>query len=195
MANPSTRAPTDHTKRSGWDCPAILTAVPPRPSPTVPPPSSQYSTGVPRRSCGVEGTRTLTPHCQFWDTSGYHRNYTATRAPLAVDWAPLAVDWAPQALGLAAALLGRPRLLLLDEPINGLGPAGVHWLRTALRAFALAGGTILVSSHVLTEVAQTVDRVLIINNGRLLADSPIDDFTDGRTLEEAYLQLTSEAAS
>jgi len=100
-----------------------------------------------------------------------------------------------QRLGLAAALLGNPRLLLLDEPINGLDPTGVHWLRTALRGFAADGGTVLVSSHVLAEVAQTVDRVLIINGGRLLADAAIDELAGGRNLEDAYLQLTAEAAS
>jgi ABC-2 type transport system ATP-binding protein len=100
-----------------------------------------------------------------------------------------------QRLGLAAALLGRPRLLLLDEPINGLDPTGVHWLRSALRRFAAEGGTVLVASHVLAEVAQTVDRVLIINDGRLRADAPIQELADGRNLEDAYLQLIAEAAS
>jgi ABC-2 type transport system ATP-binding protein len=101
-----------------------------------------------------------------------------------------------QRLGLAAALLGQPQLLVLDEPINGLDPAGVHWLRAFLRDFAEQGGTVLVSSHVLAEVAQTVDRVLIINEGRLVADARIDQFAEGgQSLEEAYLELTSVAAS
>src|SRR5207302_4171515 len=76
-----------------------------------------------------------------------------------------------QRLGLAAALLGDPELLLLDEPANGLDPAGVHWLRTFLRSFADRGGTVLVASHALAEVAQTVDRVLIIDGGRLVAST------------------------
>jgi len=97
-----------------------------------------------------------------------------------------------QRLGLAAALLGRPRLLLLDEPSNGLDPSGVHWLRSALKEFAAEGGTVLVSSHLLAEVAQTVDRVLIVDHGRLLADTPIEDL-DGRSLEDMYLHLTTEA--
>src|SRR5438105_15383049 len=74
-----------------------------------------------------------------------------------------------QRLGLAAALLGDPALLILDEPANGLDPAGVHWLRNFLQTLALQGRTVLVSSHVLAEVAQTVDQVLIIDHGRLLA--------------------------
>lgn len=100
-----------------------------------------------------------------------------------------------QRLGLAAALLGEPELLILDEPINGLDPAGVHWLRVFLRRFAEQGGTVLVSSHVLAEVAQTVDRVLIINEGALVADATIDELSQrGRSLEEAYLELTAGVA-
>jgi ABC-2 type transport system ATP-binding protein len=101
-----------------------------------------------------------------------------------------------QRLGLAAALLGEPQLLVLDEPANGLDPAGVRWLRDLLRAFARAGGTVLVSSHVLAEVAQTVDRVLIIDRGRLVADSVLDELAGrGQTLEDAYLELTTGASS
>jgi ABC-2 type transport system ATP-binding protein len=101
-----------------------------------------------------------------------------------------------QRLGLAAALLGEPELLVLDEPANGLDPAGVHWLRKFLRSFADAGGTVLVSSHVLAEVAQTVDRVVIIDRGRLVASSSLDELADrGQSLEDAYLELTSEPAS
>ena len=82
-----------------------------------------------------------------------------------------------QRLGLAAALLGDPELLVLDEPANGLDPEGVRWLRDFLRAFAAEGHTVLVSSHALAEVAQTVDRVLIINHGHLVAESSLDDLT------------------
>ena len=82
-----------------------------------------------------------------------------------------------QRLGLAAALLGDPELLILDEPANGLDPEGVRWLRDFLRSFAAGGRTVLVSSHVLAEVAQTVDRVLIINRGRLVAESTLDELT------------------
>jgi ABC-2 type transport system ATP-binding protein len=96
-----------------------------------------------------------------------------------------------QRLGLAGALLGGPELLVLDEPANGLDPAGVHWLRTFLRRFAEGGGTVVVASHVLAEVAQAVDQVVIIDRGRLVAISAIGELTaGGRTLEDAYLQLT-----
>jgi ABC-2 type transport system ATP-binding protein len=82
-----------------------------------------------------------------------------------------------QRLGLAAALLGDPELLVLDEPANGLDPEGVRWLRDFLRAFAAEGHTVLVSSHVLAEVAQTVDQVLIVSHGRLVAESSLDELT------------------
>jgi ABC-2 type transport system ATP-binding protein len=95
-----------------------------------------------------------------------------------------------QRLGLAAALLGDPELLILDEPANGLDPVGVHWLRTFLRDFTEEGGTVLLSSHLLAEVAQTVDRVLIIDHGRVLASGWLDELTGGgRSLEDLYLGL------
>ncbi|MDQ3672465.1 MAG: ATP-binding cassette domain-containing protein, partial [Actinomycetota bacterium] len=99
-----------------------------------------------------------------------------------------------QRLGLAAALLGDPELLVLDEPANGLDPAGVHWLRSFLRSFAENGRTVLVSSHVLAEMSQVVDQVLIVVGGRLVAEAGLDDLTrGGRTLEEVYLGLTGGA--
>jgi ABC-2 type transport system ATP-binding protein len=101
-----------------------------------------------------------------------------------------------QRLGLAGALLGDPRLLLLDEPANGLDPEGMHWLRTFLRGFAARGGTVLLSSHVLAEVAQTVDSVMIIDRGRLVMAEPLAELTArSRTLEEVYLELTARRAS
>jgi ABC-2 type transport system ATP-binding protein len=101
-----------------------------------------------------------------------------------------------QRLGLAAALLGDPELLVLDEPANGLDPAGVHWLRGFLRQFAEQGRTVLVSSHVLAEVAQTVDQIMIIDRGRLLTTGPLAELTEqGRTLEDVFLELTAGEAS
>jgi ABC-2 type transport system ATP-binding protein len=82
-----------------------------------------------------------------------------------------------QRLGLASALLGDPDLLILDEPANGLDPEGVRWLRDFLRGYAKGGRTVLVSSHVLAEVAQTVDHVLIVAKGRLVIESPLADLT------------------
>ena len=82
-----------------------------------------------------------------------------------------------QRLGLAAALLGDPELLILDEPANGLDPEGVRWLRDFLRSLASEGRTVLISSHVLAEVAQTVDQVLIISRGRRVVESPLAELT------------------
>jgi ABC-2 type transport system ATP-binding protein len=82
-----------------------------------------------------------------------------------------------QRLGLAAALLGDPEILVLDEPGNGLDPAGVAWLREFLRSFAAAGRTVFVSSHVLGEVAQIADDVVVIDRGRLVAVGSVADLT------------------
>ena len=96
-----------------------------------------------------------------------------------------------QRLGLAAALLGDPELLVLDEPANGLDPAGIAWLRGFLHRFAAAGRTVLISSHGLAEVAQTIQTPLIINGGRLVGELQLDRLQDrARSLEAAYLELT-----
>jgi ABC-2 type transport system ATP-binding protein len=84
-----------------------------------------------------------------------------------------------QRLSLAGALLGDPRALVLDEPANGLDPQGIRWLREFLRAQASAGRTVLVSSHVLAEMAQTVDEVVVISRGRLVAQGSLDELTHG----------------
>jgi ABC-2 type transport system ATP-binding protein len=82
-----------------------------------------------------------------------------------------------QRLGLAAALLGDPELLILDEPANGLDPEGVRWLRDFLHSLASEGRTVLISSHVLAEIAQTADRVLIISRGRFVLSSSLTELT------------------
>jgi ABC-2 type transport system ATP-binding protein len=84
-----------------------------------------------------------------------------------------------QRLGLAATLLGDPRVLILDEPANGLDPQGIRWLRDFLRSMAAEGRTVLVSSHVLAEVAQTVDDVVVIHRGRLVDQGPVARLTSG----------------
>ena len=84
-----------------------------------------------------------------------------------------------QRLSLAGALLGDPRGLVLDEPANGLDPQGIRWLRDFLRARAAEGRTVLISSHVLSEVAQTVDEVVVVSRGRHIAQGAIDELTEG----------------
>jgi ABC-2 type transport system ATP-binding protein len=85
-----------------------------------------------------------------------------------------------QRLNLAGALLGDPGVLVLDEPANGLDPQGIRWLRDFLRSLAAEGRTVLVSSHVLAEMAQTVDEVVVIHRGRLRAQSTLEELTAGR---------------
>jgi ABC-2 type transport system ATP-binding protein len=79
-----------------------------------------------------------------------------------------------QRLSVAGALLGEPRLLVLDEPANGLDPEGIRWLRRFLRSFSAEGGTVFISSHVLAEVAQLADEVVIIHHGRLVTQEPLE---------------------
>ena len=100
-----------------------------------------------------------------------------------------------QRLGLAAALLGDPRVLILDEPANGLDPAGMAELRDLVGGLAAEGRTVLMSSHVLSEVAQTVDHVIIIAGGTLRYAGPLSELTgaQGETLEAAFLRLTAAA--
>jgi ABC-2 type transport system ATP-binding protein len=101
-----------------------------------------------------------------------------------------------QRLGLGTALLGDPQVLVLDEPGNGLDPGGMAWLRGLVRELAAQGRTVVISSHVLAEVAQTVDRVVIVSSGRLTFDGPLPSLTaSGESLEAAFLRLTDEPAS
>ncbi len=78
-----------------------------------------------------------------------------------------------QRLGIAAALLGDPPLLLFDEPVNGLDPEGIRWIRGFLRALAAEGRTVLVSSHLMSELEDTADHLIVIGRGRLIADTPM----------------------
>jgi ABC-2 type transport system ATP-binding protein len=100
-----------------------------------------------------------------------------------------------QRLGLAAALLPDPEVLILDEPTNGLDPEGVRWLRDLLRGFVAEGGTVLVSSHILAEVAQTVDSVVILGDGRLVWQSSLAELTARGDLENVFLNLTERQVS
>jgi ABC-2 type transport system ATP-binding protein len=97
-----------------------------------------------------------------------------------------------QRLGLAAALLGDPQVLLLDEPGNGLDPAGIAWLRGLLRGLADEGRTVVIASHVLSEVAQTVDHVVIVSEGRLRFAGSLGEIgAENNALESAFLRLTT----
>jgi ABC-2 type transport system ATP-binding protein len=99
-----------------------------------------------------------------------------------------------QRLAIAGALLGDPGVLLFDEPVNGLDPEGVHWLRRLVRSLAYDGRAVLVSSHLLSEMEQTADRLVVIGRGRLIAEATVDALiaASGTTsLESAFLRLTT----
>ena len=99
-----------------------------------------------------------------------------------------------QRLSLAGALLGDPEILILDEPANGLDPIGIAWLRTFLQELAKGGRTILISSHQLAEMQNTIDDVLVIHKGKLIKSGTLQEITEGQTLEQAFLRLTGGAA-
>ncbi len=107
-----------------------------------------------------------------------------------------------QRLGIAAALLGDPPVLMFDEPVNGLDPEGIRWIRTLMRALAAQGRTILVSSHLMSEMALTADHLIVIGKGRLIADSSVDDVIKAssgravlvRTPDGALLRARLESA-
>ncbi|MEO3791769.1 ATP-binding cassette domain-containing protein [Nonomuraea sp. B10E15] len=98
-----------------------------------------------------------------------------------------------QRLGIGHALLGRPRALILDEPANGLDPQGIHWMRGLLRDLADSGCAVLLSSHLLHEVEQVADRIVMIGRGRLLAQGTPAELGQGRGLEQTFLELTAAA--
>ncbi|MEU6250569.1 ATP-binding cassette domain-containing protein [Glycomyces sp. NPDC047010] len=99
-----------------------------------------------------------------------------------------------QRLNLATALLGDPPVLVLDEPTNGLDPAGIAWLRTLLKGLAAEGRTVLVASHVLAEAERLVDDVVVMHRGRIAATGPLAEFTRDGALEDAFLDLTGAPA-
>jgi ABC-2 type transport system ATP-binding protein len=100
-----------------------------------------------------------------------------------------------QRLGIAAALLGDPGVLLLDEPVNGLDPEGVRWIRNLLKSLAAEGRTVFLSSHLISEMALTADHLVVIGAGRLLADTSVAELSArSASLEEAFIELTSGSA-
>jgi ABC-2 type transport system ATP-binding protein len=100
-----------------------------------------------------------------------------------------------QRLGIAAALLGDPRVLLLDEPVNGLDPEGIRWIRNLLKGLAAQGRTVLVSSHLISEIAATADDLIVVGQGRLLAQTTVAELSaHSNSLEEAFFRLTDGTA-
>ena len=100
-----------------------------------------------------------------------------------------------QRLGIAAALLGDPAVLLLDEPVNGLDPEGIRWIRGLLKNLAAHGRTVLISSHLISEIAQTADQLIVIGQGRLLAQTTVAELSaTAGSLEDAFFRLTESAS-
>jgi ABC-2 type transport system ATP-binding protein len=100
-----------------------------------------------------------------------------------------------QRLGIAAALLGDPGIVILDEPVNGLDPEGIHWIRNLMKSLAAEGRTVLVSSHLISEVAQTADELIVIGQGRLLAHTTVAELSaTANSLEDAFFRLTESAS-
>jgi ABC-2 type transport system ATP-binding protein len=99
-----------------------------------------------------------------------------------------------QRLGIAAALLGDPETVLLDEPANGLDAEGIVWIRALLRRLAVEGRTVLVSSHLMTETASFADHLVVLGQGRLLADTPLREFVDARVRPRVRIRTTDPTA-
>jgi ABC-2 type transport system ATP-binding protein len=98
-----------------------------------------------------------------------------------------------QRLGIASALLGDPAVLIFDEPVNGLDPDGIHWVRTLLRTLAAEGRTVLVSSHLMSEMALTADHLLVIGKGRLIADTSVDEFVRSSSQQSVHVRSPQAA--
>ncbi|UUU21573.1 ATP-binding cassette domain-containing protein [Streptomyces sp. DSM 40750] len=94
-----------------------------------------------------------------------------------------------QRLGIATALLGEPEILLFDEPVNGLDPDGVRWIRTLVRELAAEGRTVFMSSHLMSEMAQTADHLVIVGRGRLLADTDMDRFIEDNSVSKVKVRV------
>ena len=98
-----------------------------------------------------------------------------------------------QRLGIASALLGDPRTLILDEPVNGLDPEGVRWIRTLLRDLADEGRTVFLSSHLMSEMALTADHLIVIGRGQLIRDMPVDEFIASASTNTVHVRSPEEA--
>lgn len=141
--------------------------------------SPMHEVGAVLDATSVDGTRTARQHLRWLARAGAVSSPRVDEVLAMVGLVPAADQRIKgfslgmlQRLGIASALLGDPRVLLLDEPMNGLDPEGIRWVRTLLRALADEGRTVLVSSHLMSEVEAMADHVLVMGRGRLVADAP-----------------------
>ena len=161
------------------------------PGPTMCARHPDVETGL---ACGRCGTP-ICPRCLVYTPAGTRCPTCASIGrPKMYVLAPLDYARAVATSVIAGALLGDPEVLVLDEPANGLDPIGIVWLRELLRRLAAEGRTVLVSSHQLAEMQHTVDDVLVIDRGRLLAQGTIAEVTQGRSLEDAFLAIVGAGA-
>jgi ABC-2 type transport system ATP-binding protein len=162
-------------------------------------PAPGRQAGVALEAAGFHPARTGRDHLRVCCTAS---GYPLRRADEVLEVCGLAADGRRkvrgyslgmrQRLALATALLGDPAALILDEPANGLDPAGIAWLRGLLREHARSGRTVLYSSHVLAEVEQVADQVVIMHRGRLVRHGPLAELTGGQGgLEQVFLSLTA----
>ena len=100
-----------------------------------------------------------------------------------------------QRLGVAAALIGDPKILILDEPANGLDPEGILWIRTLLKRLAKEGRTVFLSSHLMAEMAQTAEHLVVIGRGRLIADTSVDEFVQRASTGAAVRVVSPQATA
>jgi ABC-2 type transport system ATP-binding protein len=99
-----------------------------------------------------------------------------------------------QRLGIATALLGDPQTVMLDEPVNGLDPEGIHWIRNLLKSLAAEGRTVFVSSHLMSEMSLTADHLIVIGRGKLIADTSVADFLAGASKQLVHVRTPQSAA-
>ncbi len=99
-----------------------------------------------------------------------------------------------QRLGIATALLGDPETIMLDEPVNGLDPEGIHWIRNLLKSLAAEGRTVFVSSHLMSEMSLTADHLIVIGRGKLIADTSVDDFLAGASKQLVHVRTPQAPA-
>ena len=163
-------------------------------------PAPMYEVGALLDAKAIQGGRTARQHLRWQARAG---GLPSTRVDEVLDLVGLAEVGdrsvggfslgMSQRLGIASALLGDPRILIFDEPVNGLDPEGIRWIRALLKRLASEGRTIFLSSHLMSEMEETADHVIVIGRGKLIADTSIADFT--RHSSSSHVRVVSPQAA